>query len=83
MCKEASCSLVGQGEISAKVSHLSTSDPSHAYKHTSVAKEVMMLFSRTGGHEFKPTRGNLFKGFGNLDFEPPNFFIIKLTLLGL
>ena len=25
-----------------------------------------MLFSRSGGREFKPTRGHLFKGFGNL-----------------
>ena len=25
-----------------------------------------MLFSRSGGHGLKPTRGHLFKGFGNL-----------------
>ena len=25
-----------------------------------------MLLSRSGGREFKPTRGHLFKGFGNI-----------------
>ena len=25
-----------------------------------------MLFSRSGGLEFKPSRGHLYKGFGNL-----------------